>query len=330
MDELRRRLLNVAELNLKSELTELYHIEICNRMRTALLSPSLELEKINTLLKFAEEEGLTHVQTYISLKDRYETKSQKSKEVNMVKHLEQMLASEASKDTTPIYSSLYIYRRSLVLPETTDIKIQNNAFIENLIKNNKEIREKIANILAQKPRKHDYNEARNVYLDAMKNPFQIPELQKVSQEFSKTSEIIRRWKELGKSYNHHNPIFLDYENGIFVVEEIEAVKRELKLNKEELLKLATFIEAFEEIYRDQLEEILERIETNNVIKDTEVCYEAQLKYLQYWMKLLSSNKNKKEVTPVEKLKRLLLDSYNLLQRQLKRGDDYDQLKLIIH
>lgn len=94
--------------------------------------------------------------------------------------------------------------------------------------------------------------------------------------------------------------------------------------------MASFIEAFEEVYRDQLEEILERIETNNVIKDTEVCYEAQLKYLQYWMKLLTFNKNKKEVTPVEKLKRLLLDSYNLLQRQLKRGEDYDQLKLIIN
>jgi hypothetical protein len=40
---------------------QLYHLEICNRMRTALLSPNLELEKINTLLKFAEEEGLTHV-----------------------------------------------------------------------------------------------------------------------------------------------------------------------------------------------------------------------------------------------------------------------------
>jgi hypothetical protein len=56
-------------------------------MRTALLSPNLELEKINTLLKFAEEENLTHVETYIALKDKYETKNQKSKEVNLVKNL---------------------------------------------------------------------------------------------------------------------------------------------------------------------------------------------------------------------------------------------------
>jgi hypothetical protein len=63
--------LTVAELSLKSELVELYHLEICNRMRTSLLSPGLDLDKINTQLKFAEEEGLAHTETYISLKEKY-------------------------------------------------------------------------------------------------------------------------------------------------------------------------------------------------------------------------------------------------------------------
>lgn len=46
-------MLTVAELCLKLELQELYHAEICNRMRTSLISPGLDLEKINALLKFA-------------------------------------------------------------------------------------------------------------------------------------------------------------------------------------------------------------------------------------------------------------------------------------
>ncbi len=40
-------------------------------MRSSLISPGLDLEKINTLLKFAEEENLTHTETYISLKEKF-------------------------------------------------------------------------------------------------------------------------------------------------------------------------------------------------------------------------------------------------------------------
>jgi hypothetical protein len=55
------------------------------------------------------------------------------------------------------------------------------------------------------------------------------------------------------------------------VEEIEAVKREFKVNQQELGKLNDYVEAFDECYCDQLEDILERIENNSVIRDTEVC-----------------------------------------------------------
>lgn len=201
-------------------------------MRTALLSPNLELDKINTLLKFAEEENLTHVETYIALKDKYETKNQKSKEVNLVKNLEQMLASEAAKDTNSgSYPSLYLYRRNLVLPEINDIKIK-NSYIEELIEKNKQLRQKIANLLQKTPSKAEFNEARAVYLEALKNPFNLNDINKLNLEISKTAELVRRWKELGKNYNSLNPIFADYDNSLFLVEEIEAVKREFKVNQE--------------------------------------------------------------------------------------------------
>jgi hypothetical protein len=65
----------------------------------------------------------------------------------------------------------------------------------------------------------------------LKNPFGLPEVSKLNLEITKTSEIVRRWKDLGKTYNSLNPIFSDYENGNLLVEEIEAVKRELKVNE---------------------------------------------------------------------------------------------------
>ena len=40
-------------------------------MRTSLLSPGLDLDKINFQLKYAEEEGLAHTETYIALKEKY-------------------------------------------------------------------------------------------------------------------------------------------------------------------------------------------------------------------------------------------------------------------
>jgi hypothetical protein len=90
------------------------------------------------------------------------------------------------------------------------------------------------------------------------------------------------------------------------------------------------VEAFEECYRDQLEEIVERIENNSVIRDTEVCHEAELKYLLYWVKLLHLNKDKKIETPYEKLKRLIFDAYTILQRLLKRGEDYADMKTVVY
>lgn len=164
----------------------------------------------------------------------------------------------------------------------------------------------------------------------MKNPFSLPEIGKLNLEITKTSEIVRRWKDLGKTYNSLNPIFADYENGNLMVEEIEAVKRELKVNEEDIGRLNEYVEAFEESYRDQLEEIVERIENNNVIRDTEVCHEAELKYLQFWVKLLHLNKDKKIETPYEKLKRLVFDAYTILQRLLKRGEDYADMKTVIY
>lgn len=61
----------LAELNLKTELVDLYHLEIQIRMKNALLTPSTDLEKIGFLLKVAEEENLTHDPMYITLKDRF-------------------------------------------------------------------------------------------------------------------------------------------------------------------------------------------------------------------------------------------------------------------
>ncbi len=55
IDEFRRKLLTVAELSLKTELVDLYHLEIMLRMKNALLTPNIELDKIGFLLKVAEE-----------------------------------------------------------------------------------------------------------------------------------------------------------------------------------------------------------------------------------------------------------------------------------
>jgi hypothetical protein len=41
---------------------------------------------------------------------------------------------------------------------------------------------------------------------------------------------MRKWKDIGRSFNHLNPIFLDYELLSFSIEEIETVKREIKNN----------------------------------------------------------------------------------------------------
>ena len=71
MEDLRKKILMQAELNLKSELIDIYHLEIALRMKNALLTPNMELEKINKLLHFAEEENMIHDEMYIQLRERY-------------------------------------------------------------------------------------------------------------------------------------------------------------------------------------------------------------------------------------------------------------------
>jgi hypothetical protein len=139
IEEQRKRLLTVAELSLKTELVELFHLEICNRMRTSLISPDLNLEKINTQLKFAEEEGLMHTETYLALKEKYDTKSQKSKEVTLLKGVEQSLAAEASKDPSYNFSSLYVFRKGLVVPDLPESRTK-NSYLDDLADKNRHLR----------------------------------------------------------------------------------------------------------------------------------------------------------------------------------------------
>jgi len=81
----------------------------------------------------------------------------------MIKHLEQSLMAEATKDTTPNFSSLFIYRRSLQIPDINDIKIK-NSYIEEVIEKNKQIREKVSHVLQQKPHKWDFSDSKTVYV----------------------------------------------------------------------------------------------------------------------------------------------------------------------
>lgn len=71
------------------------------------------------------------------------------------------------------------------------------------------------------------------------------------------------------------------------------------------------------------------MEKNPVIKDTEVCILGQGQYLQYWLKLLKYSEKNKELVSFEKLKKIALDAYNLLQKMLKRGEDHQDLHPII-
>ena len=132
IDELRKKVLGQAELNLKTELTDLYHLQINLRMKNALLTPSLQLDKISFMLKLAEEQNLIHDSIYLSLKNRFESKNQKSKEVNQLKQIEHLLNIEASKDNTPNLIVLANYRRSVVLTDPADLKIK-NSYIEELV-----------------------------------------------------------------------------------------------------------------------------------------------------------------------------------------------------
>ena len=57
---------------------------------------------------------------------------------------------------------------------------------------------------------------------------------------------------------------------------------------------------------------------------------AELQYLQYWVKLLALSKSQKVSLSYQKLRKLILDAYNLLQRTLKRGEQYQEISPIIH
>lgn len=89
------------------------------------------------------------------------------------------------------------------------------------------------------------------------------------------------------------------------------------------------VESFSEETRDQMEGIVDRMENNPVVKDTEVCLSGEKLYLEYWMKLLALSQKSRSPISYEKLRRLALDSYNLLQKNIKRGDEYKDLIPII-
>jgi hypothetical protein len=79
IDDLRKKVLFNSEIALTKELTQLYHCEIYNRIRSNFLSGNFDLEKNNKLLKFAEEEGINKTSTYLKLKEKFDSKNQKSK-----------------------------------------------------------------------------------------------------------------------------------------------------------------------------------------------------------------------------------------------------------
>jgi hypothetical protein len=51
------------------------------------LNTSLDIDKIGKLLKFAEEESLINCQSYKKLKDKHDSKSQKTKEFALIKNI---------------------------------------------------------------------------------------------------------------------------------------------------------------------------------------------------------------------------------------------------
>jgi hypothetical protein len=60
-------------------------------MRNNVLTGNYDLDKNNKLLKFAEEENIANTPTYLKLKEKFDTKNQKSKEINLIKNIETRL-----------------------------------------------------------------------------------------------------------------------------------------------------------------------------------------------------------------------------------------------
>ena len=65
-----------------------------------------------------------------------------------------------------------------MLSDVADVKIR-NSYIEDHVEKNKNLRMKIGNVLSGR-NKMDLQEIRPLYLEALKNPFIIPELTKLT------------------------------------------------------------------------------------------------------------------------------------------------------
>ena len=61
-----------------------------------------------------------------------------------------------------------------------------------------------------------------------------------------------------------------------------------------------------------------------------MCITGEVQYLQYWMKMIQHLRDNKQLVSFDKLRRLILDAYNLLQKMLKRGEDYHVLVPLIN
>ena len=158
----------------------------------------------------------------------------------------------------------------------------------------------------------------------------MPELAKLAPEVSRSFDILRRWKDLSKNYTMAHPIFGDYKQSLFAIEEMDKVHSELRSNEEDISHLRFLVESFSSETADEMEEIVDRMENNLVIRDTEVCINGQLAYLQYWNQLIQHHQEQALPLPFEKVRRLALDAYNLLQKMLKRGEDYHRLTPLIN
>ena len=107
------------------------------------------------------------------------------------------------------------HRRSLVLSDVSDVKL-GNSYVEELVEKNKSLRSRLSNILNGKV-KMELQEARPIYLEALKNPFALPELVKLTPEINRTYDILKRWKEMPKNINLSHPVFKDYQHSLFII-----------------------------------------------------------------------------------------------------------------
>lgn len=103
-----------------------------------------------------------HTPTYCALKEKFENKNQKSKEVAQLKGLEQGLANQASKDSSFNFAALAQYRSRQSLPDIPQAKTK-NTYLDQLADRGRAIRERVSQALMRSP-KWELGEARAVYL----------------------------------------------------------------------------------------------------------------------------------------------------------------------